>query len=49
LLTWLRDHVHLHGKKFLPAELVERATGQLLQAQPYLAYLRRKYSEIYSL
>ena len=49
LLGWLRDNVHLHGKKFLPAELVERATGQLLQTHPYLTYLRNKYSEIYSL
>jgi carboxypeptidase Taq len=49
LLGWLRENIHRHGKKFLPAHLVERATGQPLQAHPYLTYLRRKYSEIYSL
>jgi carboxypeptidase Taq len=49
LLGWLRRNVHAHGKKFLPADLIERATGGPLQAQPYLTYLTEKYSEIYSL
>jgi len=47
LLDWLRQHIHQHGRKFLPSQLVERATGSALQAAPYLRYLREKYSEIY--
>jgi len=47
LLGWMREHVHQHGRKFMPNELVQRATGQPLQAQPYLNYLRSKFGDIY--
>lgn len=49
LLTWLRAHVHQHGKKFTPAELIERVTGESLTAEPFLTYLRKKYGHIYEL
>ncbi len=49
LLTWLREKVHRHGAKFEPQELVRRVTGQGIQAEPYLRYLRTKYGEIYGL
>ncbi len=47
LLNWLRENIHQHGRKFLPSQLIDRATGTPLQASPYLRYLREKYSEIY--
>jgi carboxypeptidase Taq len=47
LLGWLRTNVHLHGRKFLPSQLIQLATGESLQAVPYLRYLTNKYSEIY--
>jgi len=47
LLEWLTAHVYRHGRKFLPAELLERATGGPLRAEPYVNYLKEKYSEIY--
>jgi carboxypeptidase Taq len=46
---WLVEHVHRHGRKFKPAELVERATGKPMSIGPYLAYLRGKYGELYRL
>jgi carboxypeptidase Taq len=49
LLGWLRANVHAHGAKYLPGELLERATGKPLSARPYLAYLYRKYQEIYEM
>ncbi len=49
LLAWLREHIHRYGSKFEPLELLERATGAGLQAEPYLEYLRTKYGEIYGL
>jgi carboxypeptidase Taq len=49
LLGWLRQHVHHHGRKFLPRELLQRATGQALTPEPYLRYLQRKFGEIYGL
>ena len=47
LLGWLREHVHRHGRKFLPAELIQRATGSALSVDPYIGYLTRKYGELY--
>jgi carboxypeptidase Taq len=49
LLSWLRENIHQHGKKFTPEELVKRVTGEEMQAEPFLAYLRGKYGEIYGL
>ncbi len=49
LLGWLREHIHRHGAKFTPGELVRRVTGGPMQVTPYLNYLRRKYGELYEL
>jgi carboxypeptidase Taq len=49
LHAWLRDHVYRHGRKFAPDELIGRATGQPMTTAPYLAYLRGKFGEFYSL
>ena len=49
LLSWLREKVHRHGRKYLPEELIQQATGSPLSVEPYAAYLRRKFGEIYSL
>ncbi|GGK96965.1 carboxypeptidase M32 [Deinococcus radiotolerans] len=46
---WLREHVYAPGRTFTPNELVVRATGQGMTAAPYLAYLRGKYTDLYSL
>lgn len=49
LLAWLRENVHQHGAKFDPVEMLQRVTGSSLTAEPYLRYLREKYSDIYKL
>ncbi|MEZ0395561.1 MAG: carboxypeptidase M32 [Anaerolineales bacterium] len=49
LLGWLREHIHRHGRKFMPQELIQRVTGSKIDPAPYMRYLRRKYSEIYGL
>jgi len=49
LLAWLRERVHQFGRKLLPTELVERATGNPLQAGLYVDYLKSKYGEIYGI
>jgi carboxypeptidase Taq len=48
LHAWLKDQLYRHGRKYAPNELIERVTGRL-SLQPYLAYLRAKYGEIYCL
>ena len=49
LYGWMREHVYVHGRKFLPSELLERATGRTLTPEPYLRYLRGKFGELYGL
>lgn len=49
LRAWLVEQVHQHGRSLSPAELTVQATGRPLSADPYVAYLTRKYGEIYSL
>lgn len=49
LLTWLRENVHRHGRRYTPAELVERITGAPLQHEPLIDHLTQKYGEIYGL
>ena len=49
LLLWLREKVHQHGRRYTPAELVERITGSSLQHEPFINHLTQKYGEIYNL
>ncbi|MBL8157079.1 MAG: carboxypeptidase M32 [Anaerolineae bacterium] len=46
---WLRDHIYRSGSKFTANELTERATGSPLRIEPYIAYLRAKYADLYAL
>jgi carboxypeptidase Taq len=43
LAEWLRETLWRHGRKFTPRELIERITGDGLDPEPYLRYLRGKY------
>ena len=50
LLAWFKEKIHRHGRKFTANELVRRVSGaEQIEAQPYLAYIKRKYTEIYGL
>jgi carboxypeptidase Taq len=42
LSAWLAEHVHRHGRRVDPGELVARAAGGPLDPEPYLEYLRAK-------
>jgi carboxypeptidase Taq len=42
LHMWLRDNIYALGRKFTPAETVERVIGGPIDPRPYLAYLREK-------
>jgi carboxypeptidase Taq len=45
LREWLREHVHRHGRKFPPRELLRRITGEDLKVDPFLRYLREKLAD----
>ncbi len=49
LRDWLTRNIYRHGSKFTAAEITERATGRPLSIEPYIAYLRAKYGELYAL
>ncbi|TVM02939.1 MAG: carboxypeptidase [Candidatus Brocadia sp. WS118] len=49
LLDWLRAHLHTHGRKFTLDELAKKITGESLQTRSFVAYLKNKYGEMYSL
>jgi carboxypeptidase Taq len=45
LQEWLRERVHVHGRKLPPPELLARVTGQELAVEPFLRYLREKLAD----
>jgi len=47
LLKWLRSNVHTHGRKFTLDELARKVTGEPLQSKSYVAYLKKKFGDIY--
>ncbi len=50
LAEWLREHLHRHGRKFTPAETLERVAGtSQIDPAPYVRYLRRKLAGIYGI
>ncbi|HAD05839.1 MAG TPA: carboxypeptidase, partial [Anaerolineaceae bacterium] len=50
LREWLRDNLHRYGRKFTPLETLQKVTGKAeIDVDPYLRYLKGKFSEIYGL
>ncbi|MFC1975156.1 carboxypeptidase M32 [Chloroflexota bacterium] len=50
LLSWFKDKIHRHGRKFTANELIEQVTGaKQVEVGPYLAYIKQKFGEIYEL
>jgi carboxypeptidase Taq len=47
LHSWLKDNIYTHGRKFGVDELVQRATGQPMQIEPYVSYLKTKYGALH--
>ena len=45
--AWLAEHVHRHGRRLEPGELLRRATGSSYDPDPLLAHLRAKLAELY--
>ncbi|HCK80512.1 MAG TPA: hypothetical protein PLS42_09150 [Candidatus Competibacter denitrificans] len=48
LHTWLRQNIYQYGSKYVPSDLIKRATNLELSIEPYMRYLRNKYGELYS-
>ncbi|GMQ60028.1 carboxypeptidase [Vallitalea sediminicola] len=46
---WLKEYIHKYGRLLTPSEIIEKATGEPLNAKYYTDYLEKKYSKIYNL
>jgi carboxypeptidase Taq len=50
LREWLHEHLHRYGRKFTPAETLERVVGTPhIDPEPYVRYLREKLAGIYDI
>ena len=49
LHAWLKENLYRHGRKFNAPEITLRATGSQLTIQPYIHYLKTKYSQLYKI
>jgi carboxypeptidase Taq len=49
LHTWMQTNIYQHGSKFTADEIIQRITGGPLRIEPYLHYLKTKYSALYQL
>ncbi len=47
--AWLNEKIHSQGKLFSPQELVTQVTGQPLNPDIFLQYIKEKYSALYHL
>ncbi len=47
LREWLRDNIHIHGRRYRANALCEKVTGKPLDYKPLVEYMNKKYSEIY--
>jgi carboxypeptidase Taq len=43
LREWLGERLHRHGRKFTPAETLEKIVGGPIETGPYLRYLKEKH------
>ena len=48
-VSWLRENIHQHGKKFTPGELVQRVTGKPLSHEAFMRYAWAKFGDLYDL
>ena len=47
LLSWLRENIHKHGKLYTADQLVKKLTGEPLNEDHFISYLKKKFSSIY--
>lgn len=49
ITTWLREHVHRHGRRYTTPALIEEATGEAFTADYFNSYVSEKYGSLYGL
>lgn len=43
---WLRESVHIHGRRYNAESLIKRATGRELSSEYFVAYLKKKFAAL---
>ena len=46
ILNWLRAHIHRWGRVYPPRELIRRATGEEMNPEYFVRYIRKKYARV---
>jgi len=49
LREWLREHIHMHGRRYSSEELVERITGKPLSHNALMEHLSTKFGKVFGL
>jgi carboxypeptidase Taq len=49
LLAWLRKNIHQHAQRYLPRDLIERATGRAPSPAALMAWLKQKHDDLQAL
>lgn len=47
LREWLREKIHIHGKRYTADRLIEKAVGEAPQSRAFIEYLQGKYQPLY--
>lgn len=48
VIKWLNVHVHRPSNRYDPLKMIEEITGKKLTAEPFIKYLEKKYSSLFS-
>ena len=49
ITAWLKEHIHQYGSIYTPTQLLDKIAGEQLNADYYIDYLTKKFSEVYDL
>ena len=49
LREWLRNKIHKYGKAQTPSEILERVTGEALNINHFINYIKEKYGNLYGI
>ncbi|MBB5514531.1 carboxypeptidase Taq [Rubricella aquisinus] len=46
---WMKEKIHHPSRRYMPRDLIERAVGHAPSSAPLVAYLERKFTDLYDL
>jgi len=48
LLDWLRENIHIHGRRYTSEELCRNITGEGINSSYFMQYVTNKYRFMYA-